>query len=528
MLLTVIVVHSSGSLSNLPLHENEDEDIFMPLQLPLHQGSSSCSPRSGLSSSIHQRNTSTASTTSASSKRGSATSSSSNESFKESHSNILSKDASKTSETRKTPTTYDRSPPFLPRMMPKTIPPEMEDYRETAMDTNKSSSSSQRQRINSMVKPISGDLKIEEVIERINASGFSCHQVHPSNDYSYPLLKEKFSKSSSSPSVIGGRDFPSPTSNRSSKLRVKELSNLGITESSPTKDWRSNGTKSGTLRITSADPPLPTKRIRRAGFFARLFQRKNNNNHHYKCNKRSMSRSTSLSAVPKGSGDKQDTCTYLQCRYCLEYYSPNGLAPVEVSNISHSVERKMGDPNCNQLRESRRRLNVTRKSQAEFQQQQRQRMDCEYAPDRLLSCINYMTCICCASGLLYHCIEKDEDDSGGPSAFDITHSSSGSSSDSASSGIISRRTSEGPSDGGHAQSEETRKMDRKSNRKRCILWTLLCIFVPCLWCYPCLKGCHSSVKERSCIFSLEPCSCCVDFCVGGKHEPLSSPESSSS
>jgi hypothetical protein len=58
------------------------------------------------------------------------------------------------------------------------------------------------------------------------------------------------------------------------------------------------------------------------------------------------------------------------------------------------------------------------------------------------------------------------------------------------------------------------------------LMTVLSFVIPCLWCYPCLKVCHSSVKNRSCCFGWESCGPFVDSCVGGKHEPLSSIPSS--
>ena len=112
--------------------------------------------------------------------------------------------------------------------------------------------------------------------------------------------------------------------------------------------------------------------------------------------------------------------------------------------------------------------------------------------DLCLDFINFVTCMPCVSAVNYHFIEKDEDDCGSGSGSNdnnlfpcclTSQSSSYSRSSSYASYISEKRDSK--------QYKEYLKRLKKQRRKRMIVSTLLCIFLPCVWCYPCLKGCHT-------------------------------------
>ncbi|XP_071834765.1 sprouty-related, EVH1 domain-containing protein 2-like [Apostichopus japonicus] len=90
---------------------------------------------------------------------------------------------------------------------------------------------------------------------------------------------------------------------------------------------------------------------------------------------------------------------------------------------------------------------------------------CQDAPDELLEFIGKMTCISCAQGLIYHCVNDVDGDYVDPCSCSCT--------------------------GNHF----------------CKRWTCLAMFsllVPCLWCYIPLRGCHWCGKQ---------CGCC-----GGRHK----------
>ena len=79
------------------------------------------------------------------------------------------------------------------------------------------------------------------------------------------------------------------------------------------------------------------------------------------------------------------------------------------------------------------------------------RGSCEDAPDRVMQGIERVTCICCARGMLYHCMADADGNYGHPCVCDVTDS---------------------------------------NNCKKWTALTLLACFVPCLWCYWPLTACH--------------------------------------
>ena len=90
---------------------------------------------------------------------------------------------------------------------------------------------------------------------------------------------------------------------------------------------------------------------------------------------------------------------------------------------------------------------------------------CEDAPDRVADCIEKASCICCARGMLYHCMADADGDYGHPCVCDTA--------------------------------------DDVNCRKWTAL-TFLSLFVPCLWCYWPLTACHRCGIG---------CGCC-----GGRHK----------
>ena len=100
-----------------------------------------------------------------------------------------------------------------------------------------------------------------------------------------------------------------------------------------------------------------------------------------------------------------------------------------------------------------------------FSYDENPRGSCEDAPDGVEKCIEYVTCVWCAKGLIYHCMADPDGDYGHPCVCD---------------------------------------MSDDSNCKKWTALTVLSLFLPCLWCYPALMACHSRGVG---------CGCC-----GGRHK----------
>lgn len=100
-----------------------------------------------------------------------------------------------------------------------------------------------------------------------------------------------------------------------------------------------------------------------------------------------------------------------------------------------------------------------------FVHEENQRGRCEDAPDRGVECIERVSCICCARGMLYHCMADADGDYGHPCVCD-------------------------PSD--------------ESNCHKWTALSVLSLLVPCLWCYGPLTACHRLGMA---------CGCC-----GGRHK----------
>lgn len=102
-----------------------------------------------------------------------------------------------------------------------------------------------------------------------------------------------------------------------------------------------------------------------------------------------------------------------------------------------------------------------------FTQEENGRGSCEEAPDGVEKCIECVTCVWCAKGLIYHCMSDPDGDYGHPCYCD-------------------------PSDA--------------NNCKKWTALTILSFFVPCLWCYWPLTACHKCGVR---------CGCC-----GGRHKAV--------
>lgn len=202
-----------------------------------------------------------------------------------------------------------------------------------------------------------------------------------------------------------------------------------------------------------------------------------------------------------GGNNHQTQAQYVQCKHCMEYYSPNGpplgsLSTVNsISGLSNhhqmnGVGNKIIDSNGSGFshghHKPRKSMNVD---------------ECESAPDSFLNCINCLTCICAANTVLYHCVDKDDDDVGPSGPFDDSLCCGGSSCY--------------PPSPNHPHYKD----QQRRCRKRWLFLSVLSFFIPCLVCYPCFKLCHRSAKNRTGIFS-SPCCCCLPSCVGGRHEPI--------
>lgn len=99
-----------------------------------------------------------------------------------------------------------------------------------------------------------------------------------------------------------------------------------------------------------------------------------------------------------------------------------------------------------------------------FSQDDNARGSCEDAPDGVVKCIDYVTCVWCAKGIIYHCMADPDGSFGHPCLCD------------------------------------------SSDRTNCKKWTaltILSLFLPCLWCYWPFMACHKCGVS---------CGCC-----GGRH-----------
>jgi len=100
-----------------------------------------------------------------------------------------------------------------------------------------------------------------------------------------------------------------------------------------------------------------------------------------------------------------------------------------------------------------------------FSHEDNHRGTCEEAPDNVEKCIEIVTCVSCAKGLIYHCMSDADGEYGRVCICD--------------------------------SSDET-------NCKKWTVLSVLSMFVPCLWCYWPLKACHMCGVQ---------CGCC-----GGRHK----------
>lgn len=157
---------------------------------------------------------------------------------------------------------------------------------------------------------------------------------------------------------------------------------------------------------------------------------------------------------------------------------------------------------------------------------------CEDAPDLFKSAIDKLTCIRCAQCMLYHCMSDDEGefvrhpcscsdccepsccsccccscrDRGGSSLLCCFASTE--SNDSVCTGNEMMGMGGGSGIGvGAGSTAMGRGSENGECGKRWFGLTLLSLLVPCLWCYPPLKGCHSACVA---------CGLC-----GGRHEAMS-------
>ncbi len=107
-----------------------------------------------------------------------------------------------------------------------------------------------------------------------------------------------------------------------------------------------------------------------------------------------------------------------------------------------------------------------------FNPEKNRRGACRDGTDEMNSCIEKVSCICCANGMIYHCCVSDLDE---PQVLDACSCD----------------------------------MSNTSCYQLCQRWLglgLLSLFVPCLWCYLRLKCCHWCGVQ---------CGCC-----GARHEAM--------
>ena len=131
-----------------------------------------------------------------------------------------------------------------------------------------------------------------------------------------------------------------------------------------------------------------------------------------------------------------------------------------------------------------------------FRLDENARGSCADAPDTCLSCVNAVTCLCCAQGLVYHCVTKEHE----------TYEANPYSCDSGSHGsdyYQHHRTHQFHDSHGAGTGTGAAAVESYPHCKKWCLLTVLTLFVPCLWCYCLLRSCHRCGVA---------CGCC-----GGRH-----------
>lgn len=135
--------------------------------------------------------------------------------------------------------------------------------------------------------------------------------------------------------------------------------------------------------------------------------------------------------------------------------------PLPLKSKKKKKDRTKKDKNCRLLSQRSRCVYCHEM----FVHDENTRGNCEEAPDKVMECIEKVSCICCARGILYHCMADADGDYGHPCICDTTDD---------------------------------------SNCKKWTALTILSLFVPCLWCYWPLSACHRCGVA---------CGCC-----GGRHK----------
>lgn len=155
-----------------------------------------------------------------------------------------------------------------------------------------------------------------------------------------------------------------------------------------------------------------------------------------------------------------------------DYHYPNLDSINKPSDLKRTVIRNYGPPLPEKSKkkkdrqkgshQSNRLLNRTSRCkycQNTFSLDNNSRGSCEYAPDSVKSCIEHVSCVTCANGVIYHCMSNAEGE--------FTHTC-------------------------------ICDFQDDNNCKKWTMLTVLSFLLPCIWCYWPLFSCHMCGKKSGC------------------------------
>lgn len=151
----------------------------------------------------------------------------------------------------------------------------------------------------------------------------------------------------------------------------------------------------------------------------------------------------------------------------LKRHAVSSYGPPLPEKSKKKKDRQKGNHQSNRLLSP---MSTCKYCQENFSVENNSRGSCQYAPDRVKSCIEHVSCVTCATGVIYHCMSDTEGE--------YTHTC-------------------------------ICDFQDDNNCKKWTMLTFLSFLLPCIWCYWPLFSCHMCGKKSGC--------CGGRHLAGGEH-----------
>ncbi|XP_014780288.1 sprouty-related, EVH1 domain-containing protein 2 [Octopus bimaculoides] len=151
----------------------------------------------------------------------------------------------------------------------------------------------------------------------------------------------------------------------------------------------------------------------------------------------------------------------------LKRHAVSSYGPPLPEKSKRKKDRQKGNHQSNKLLSP---MSTCKYCQENFSVENNSRGSCQYAPDRVKSCIEHVSCVTCATGVIYHCMSDTEGE--------YTHTC-------------------------------ICDFQDDNNCKKWTMLTFLSFLLPCIWCYWPLFSCHMCGKKSGC--------CGGRHLAGGEH-----------